>query len=222
MLDSLLQYIAPHSCCGCGKKGGLLCEQCKYDIVFEPYSQCIHCNAPTSSANVCRGCRKKLNIEDVWVVGRRDDVLKALLDRYKFSASRSAGAVCADLLVERLPILPADITIVPVPTSAHSRRVRGFGHTELVAKQLARRLRCSYASPLTRKATGTQHFRSRADRLKLSADDFDYRGGAVSPVLLVDDIYTTGATLRACVQKLRENGVKVVYVAIVARQPLDV
>lgn len=220
MLDTLLNAIAPHSCCGCGKIGSLLCEQCKYDIVSEPYAQCIMCGIPSGDITLCLTCKKGLQSGECWCVGSRTGALKLLLDQYKFSASRAGAAACADLLDERLPLLPAGVCVVPVPTAAQSVRVRGFDHMNTIVRLLAakRGYRRHYA--LMRKTTGIQHFKSRRDRLQVGAKDFacePIRG----PVLLVDDIVTTGATLRACVESLRQAGAERVYCAIIARQPLD-
>ncbi len=219
MLDTLLSPFAPHSCCSCGYLGSVLCEVCKNDIVSEPYALCLVCSKPTGNDNICTRCRKAWGVSGGWSVSERSGQLKALLDQYKFHSVRQAAPVCAQLLHERLPLLPSNVAIVPVPTAPSHRRVRGFDHTMLIVRAFAKKRRMPVAPVLHRTSGGTQHFKTRSERLKTAAEGLDVRGHVPETVLLVDDICTTGATLQACVKKLRENGAKQVYVAIVARQP---
>lgn len=221
MFDSLLSVIAPHSCCGCGNLGDLLCDICKNDIVSEPFSCCIVCRMPTSDNNICLTCSRKSGIGAAWCVSSRDIVLKQLLDRYKFDSAKEAAKVCAYLLHERLPVLPQDITITSVPTSSPHVRVRGYDHMALVTKKLARRRDLSYDQFLSKEDNGTQHFRSRAERFRHAQDGLRLIRKPPEAIFLIDDIYTTGATLHACVKVLRKAGAKRVYVGIIAKQTLD-
>ena len=198
-----------------------MCDSCKYDIVSEPFERCLVCLLPSADSNLCRSCAGAHSIVDAWCVAARSDSLKTLLDRYKFVSARAAGGVATTLLDARLPILPDDIVITTVPTAATNQRSRGFDHTAHIARKLARSRGLTYLSTLRRLDNTTQHFRARAERLKLSADSFEIIGKPPLKLLLIDDIYTTGATVRACVGALKSAGVSEVYVAIIARQTLD-
>lgn len=219
MIDTLLSPFAPHSCCSCGYVGSILCEVCKNDIISEPYALCLVCSRPTVNDNICDRCHKTWGISGGWSVGERNGQLKDLLDQYKFHSALQAGQVCAELLHERLPLLPLDVVVIPVPTVPSHRRVRGFDHIAVIVRALARKRRMKVAPVLHRSGGGTQHFKTRAERLKTAAEGLDVRGYVPETVLLVDDICTTGATLQACVKKLREHGAKQVFIAIIAKQP---
>lgn len=221
MVDQLLSLLAPHSCCGCGNLGSLLCHNCKYDIEYEAFERCLVCLTPTASSDLCKLCAKQLSIEAAWCVGTRTGALKALLDRYKFDSAKEAGRIAAELLKARLPPLPGDTVVVPVPTAPAHRRSRGFDHTLDIAKGVSRRRRLPFRSVLARHNSEMQHFKSRADRLNLAGNGLEVRGGVPERILLIDDIYTTGATMSACVKKLRGAGAKHIYVAVIARQTLD-
>lgn len=221
MIDRLLSTIAPHSCCGCGFVGQILCDLCKNDIISDPFSRCIDCLHPAVQGNLCISCRSKGYFDAGWCVGARSDTLKKLLETYKFSATRGASAVCAELLSSQLPVLPSTCTIVPVPTASAHQRVRGFGHMELAARRLAKERSLPFSLVLQRTDNETQHFKHRKERLQLSAKSFRAIKESPGVILLVDDIYTTGATLRACAQVLRSHGAKQVFAAIIARQVLD-
>ena len=201
--------------------GSILCPSCKNDIVYEPFSGCLGCLRPTIGANLCAPCQKQMWIEAGWVVGARQGGLRNLLDRYKFDSAKEAGRVCVELLDQRLPVLPSGIAVVPVPTSPAHRRVRGFDHTLYIAKALAARRELPCLQALSRHSNDTQHFRSRSERLKQAARGLETVREVPSDILLIDDVYTTGATLRACMQKLRKAGAKRIFVAVIARQTLD-
>lgn len=221
MIDRLFSAIAPHSCCGCGFIGEILCDICKNDIISDPFSRCLDCLRPTMQSNLCTACRSKGYFDDGWCVGARTDTLKKLLEAYKFSATRGASETCAELLLAQLPVFPASSVIVPVPTASAHQRIRGFGHIELMARRLAKERKLPFSQVLQRTDNQTQHLKTRKERLKLSVDSFRVVSEPPEVILLVDDIYTTGATLRACAQILRRRGAKQVFVAIVARQVLD-
>jgi ComF family protein len=221
MIEALLAYIAPHSCCSCGNLGTVLCQICKNDIVSDPFSCCLLCLGPTMDGDLCKKCQTTTGISGGWCVGTRQGHLKALLDRYKFDSARQAGRLCGELLSEQLPEFPESFTVVPVPTSPAHQRTRGFDHTALVARRFAELRQLPYQQALTRVDSGTQHFKTRTERLQTAARGLGVRGNVPETVLLVDDIYTTGATLMACAGKLREHGVKQLFVAVIARQVLD-
>lgn len=221
MLDRLLSIYAPHSCCGCGNVGSLLCDICKNDITSEPFSRCIVCLQPTFDSNLCSTCKRTGDIDDAWCVGVRDHALKELLNRYKFDAAIEAATICTGLLDASLPLLPADAVVVAVPTASARRRVRGFDHTAVIAKRLAGKRSLRYSAVLERTSSQTQHFKSRAERLKTAGASLRVRRTVPGVIVLVDDIYTTGATTHACVKLLKQSGAKKVFVAIIARQTLD-
>lgn len=221
MVDGLLAFIAPHSCSGCGNPGSILCLSCKNDIVYEPFSACLCCLRPTADVNLCSSCGRRTGIQAAWTVGSREGPLKRLLDRYKFDSAKEAGRMCAELLDRSLPVLPAGFVVVPVPTSPAHRRARGFDHTLCITRAFARRRALTCRQLLARHTRDTQHFKGRAERLRQAERGLEVVGAVPSDILLIDDIYTTGATLRACTRKLREAGAERIFVAIIARQALD-
>lgn len=109
--------------------------------------------------------------------------------------------------------------LVPVPVSGKRKRSRGFNQAELLAGRLAERLGIP-AIPLLKRVKNTKpqsglSKKERKHNLQSAfawnareADRWEVLPGAV---VLIDDIYTTGSTLTACAEVLRENGIKSVY-----------
>ena len=222
MIETLLQHLAPHYCCGCLKIGSLLCDVCKYDIISETFNICIGCGKPVlNNHGVCGLCR--LPYQRAWCVGPRYDSLQHLINQFKFSNAKAAHKPLASLLHDRLPVLPKNTIIVPVPTIASHIRQRGFDHTSLIARRLAALRGLTVATPLTRATKTVQHSANRQQRITQAKVAFEC-SKAVSdePIyLLIDDVATTGSTLRYAAKTLRQHGAKTVWVAVLSYQALD-
>lgn len=221
MIDRLLTLVAPHSCCGCGEVGSEICEGCKHNIITEGFSVCIGCLRPTRGDNLCDSC-VDLPAAALWCVGWRQDELKKLLDRYKFDAARSAASSLVELLDATVPSLPIDTVVTIVPTVQSHSRERGFDHMLLVGRGFAKRRKLRFEPLLHRSGGGTQHHKTKRERLEAAQKAFQPISTVLpEKVLLIDDIFTTGATFRVSLKLLQAAGVSSLYGAIIARQPLD-
>lgn len=155
-----------------------------------------------------------------WCAGERREGLKRLIDAYKFDSSRSASLALVALLDGIIPVLPEDVVIVGIPSAPKTVRARGFSHMDRVVRGFAKRRGLQTARPLARSSQVTLHFLPKSERIRLGPSLFRLSGGAVpETILLLDDIVTTGTTLRSAVKLLREAGAKKVHVAVLARQP---
>ena len=173
--------------------------------------------------------------------------IRSLLHLLKYEgvepvAARLGALLAAHVLAQ--PALPGKLVLVPVPLFGGKRRERGYNQAELLAEAAARAARVRGADwqvdvgLLKRKrATESQAgltMRQRRDNVRGaffvpgSRRDEEVRVPGARPsaamqrlagkdVLLIDDIYTTGATARACSLALREAGAGSVWVATVAR-----
>lgn len=109
--------------------------------------------------------------------------------------------------------------MVPVPMHASALRVRFYNQAALLAQELARLTgQRTDVTALTRvRPSDGQAKRTRAQRLQLSSADFVAHGRVSGRnILLVDDIYTTGATARACALALKKAGAARVHVFTLA------
>lgn len=153
--------------------------------------------------------------------GSRSGAIEMLINQYKFDHRRGAVRELADLLS---PVLPYSRgSIVPVPTINRHIRERGFDHMALLAKVISRRNRLTYAPVLVRYGQTVQHGATKAERIKQSREAFKTRGD-IDPdatYFVIDDITTTGSSLRAAARVLREAGATRIHVVALARQPLE-
>ncbi len=220
MIDKILSLIAPHHCCGCGEIGSLLCPNCKYDITSEPFELCIACGSLANrQTGVCRSCR--VPYQKAWCVGERSDSLQRLIGDFKFQNARSAHIQLTDLLDDTLPQLPADTIIIPIPTVRSHIRERGYDHMLLIARRLAKRRGLSVQTSLQRATSTKQRGIGRRERIAQAKIAFRH-DGPLNPnqtYLIIDDVVTTGATLKYAAITLQSAGAKNIWVASVSRQP---
>jgi len=151
---------------------------------------------------------------------------KELISAFKFEG-QAGLAYFLGLQMQNTPAIAALVKacdfLVPVPLSAQRLRERGFNQALLLAQQLCAQ-RCLAQGLIRWRDTAAQSGLSRQERLHNLAHAFmvppkhaqHVRG---SRVVLVDDVMTTGATLKACTQALLSGGVLRVDVVVLARTP---
>lgn len=221
MVDGLVGIVAPHHCCCCDKIGSLLCDNCKYNITSERVTRCIVCGRPTANNWLCSDCHTPY--ERAWAVGSRTGALQRLIGLYKFERAIAASKTLSALMLQSLPELPQETIIVPIPTVSSHIRERGYDHMLLIAKNIAQarglkmqRLLKRQTSTKQRQATATQ--RSNQAKCAFAVDGLIDKGAIY---LLVDDVMTTGSTMKYAARCLIKAGAKHVWIAIIARQTLD-
>ncbi len=220
MQNLFISLIFPHYCCACGKIGALLCDRCRYDIVSDGYGACVICRLPVQSSEaLCKSCRAPYS--RAWCVAAHEGAVRRLVSDLKFERVKAAGQVLGSLLASSTPELPPDVTVVPVPTVAQHIRQRGYDHCALIARAFAKEKGLNYAETLSRQTSTTQRGAGRRDRLSQAKLAFEVDRAISGVVVLVDDVFTTGATLHYAAEKAREAGASDVWIAIISREPLD-
>lgn len=222
MVEALLQKVAPHPCFGCGKIGTSLCDNCKNDITSEPFFGCILCGN-MAPEGIC--AQHDVPICKAWVVSERVTVLKRAIDAYKFEFVKATGNELIKLLHDTLPLLPNDMIIVPIPTAHSHIRQRGFDHLEIIARLLSQQRGWPVVHLLERSSAKTQHRLNKSERQQEARSAFrineDIKINPTTPLLILDDIITTGSTISSAAQILAHNGAQTIFVTALAYQPLD-
>lgn len=216
-----MSIVAPHYCCGCGFLGKIICDNCKYNIIDNGTGSCLSCGRTTSQDNLCTDC--KLPYSRAWFVGDRTGVLQQLIGLYKFQNTKEAHIHLADLLDMRLPVLPRDSILVPIPTIQKHIRQRGYDHIALIVKQVAKKRSLKYESILQRVTNTQQRNSDHAQRIIQAKQAFsiNQKLNPKKTYVIFDDVYTTGSTVKYAAKKLRSAGANRIWVVIIARQTLD-
>ena len=180
-------------CAACGRPESVLCHRCRVSLASAAPARC---GSGVSAAFAFEGVAK--------------DLVVAL----KFRHRRAAAGVLAAQMVHRLRIGQVDV-VTWAPTSARRVRRRGYDQAEAIARAVARQLRVPCRRLLYRAHDSPQTGKTRAERL--AGPSFRARRPRRGlRVLVVDDVVTTGATLRAAAEALQAAGVARVQLAAAA------
>ncbi|CAN5619970.1 ComF family protein [soil metagenome] len=207
-------------CAGCDRPGVPLCRTCRFALVHPARPPVVAAPATGRARSGAGADATDRIIAAVPFTGRARDVVLG----FKYRNRRQLAAHLAGLLVNRLladGVRPGvDIDVVTwAPTSAGRRRQRGFDQAELIARQVALQLGLRSRRLLERGHDApTQTGLGRVDRLK--GPTFGARPDVAGRrVLVLDDVVTTGATLRSAGATLRDAGAHGVVLAAVASTP---
>lgn len=220
LIEKIVAITAPHRCILCGSNDNVLCFGCYASQVVRPDAFCALCATPSADWRLCQICRLRSGLEYVWVGAEYDGLVKQTIHKYKFERARAAYSNLARLLDDSMPY--GDWQIVPIPTAANRIRQRGYDQTALLAQEIARLRSLPLIHLLRRVSMRRQVGANRAQRLAQSEQAFQMTPNAQFtkevPVVLVDDVCTTGATLTAAAQLLKRAGVQEVHAVVCAWQ----
>jgi len=201
----LVSLLAPPLCAACQMPcpgDAVLCPQCRRVLEYLG-------PAPVALAGV-----------NVWAPVAYDGPARALVRRLKFDGATALADHMAAAIAANAPAGALEHPLVPVPTPAARRRRRGFCHALLLARALAGRTGLTVLELLERTGDAPRQVgRARSQRVR-RPPRFTALRAASGPVVLVDDVVTTGATLGACAHALRAAGCSSEKAVAYARTPV--
>ena len=239
--DWLVDWLYPPRCRACsgrihGRDTEYFCASCWKHIQLVAHPLCNVCGRPFPDASgddhycgVCLARAPHFIGARAWACYPREELvehpLRQVVQKFKYgrkvSLGKSLGRLMARGCQEFLSEVRADL-IVPVPLHLKRLRWRGFNQSLLLARQVSR----VYNIPLDpfalqrNRETPPQTQLNEEERRKNMRDAFSLisdRSVTGKSVLLVDDVYTSGATVNECSRTLKKNGAKQVYVLTLAR-----
>lgn len=231
----LADLVFPPRCVSCdagldGNTGSGLCGRCLGQIALIRSPLCPVCGTPFESAEdgdrLCGACLvRRPPFASARSLGRYEGMLMALIHRFKYrEQSRLAGPLGGLLAAGDFGdfrIGDASL-VVPVPLHVQRLRKRGFNQSLLLARAVGRRHGIPVDTRSLRRpvATEPQVALGRQERERNVRGVFTVENAARiqgETVLLVDDVYTTGSTLRECARVLLRAGARGVSVLTLAR-----
>ncbi len=225
----------PYRCPGCGTVGErLVCPECEKKIkrIAEPY--CKTCGRPlppgvreTTDCRECRGAKLKFDV--CRSVFHYQPPVDELVKKFKFRRNFAAGRRLMDGVCEIARSDPeyfagfdASAGIVPVPLHLFRYIRRGFNQSEYFSESLSRMWSVKVMPCLIRRRhTRPQSLLPLKERAKNVRGAFAVKKNTVlsgKRIVLVDDVLTTGATIKECSRVLKEAGAGEVYVLTIARR----
>ena len=215
----LLDLVFPRSCVVCGSDGAVLCEVCEARLERLGSPCCERCGAPTAwPVARCRECAgRRIAFARARAAVAYDDSAKRLVGAWKERGQRTLAELAAEL-VNGVVARPDADTITFVPADQDRRLRRGHNPAQRLAEGLAASWRLPVV-PLLERAPGRapQKGLTLAERRRNVRGAFSPAGPVPSAVVLVDDVYTSGATVSAAASALRKGGARRVEVVTFAR-----
>jgi competence protein ComFC len=223
-LDSFLHLLYPERCLFCGavlssNAGRPLCIGCE-----EKYSPagfiCPNCGNLLGSETECRCQAKDKKLGALFALSFYKKEMRGLIHDLKYHGRRSIARPLGRWLGFEIGKCGFDFPDLVTAVPLHKRREqeRGFNQSVLIARATAAFLNRPYRNLLVRtKDTTSQTTISRLERQKNLRGAFNYAGSlpAGATLLLIDDVYSTGSTMKEAAAVLKQHGATV-YGAVIA------
>ena len=233
--DAVLNLIFPIYCQGCGVKLSYdnkryLCEGCFKNIKLKSPPLCIKCGKSVSgdkeSKSLCAEClNRNYHFAAAWQCCEYEGLIKELIHKFKYNGKLLLKGVLGEILCgfakSRIDYKRVD-AIVAVPMHRANFVKRGFNQAAILSEILSKSLDIPFLDKCLSKIKNTKQQVSlnRNERSLNIRDAFCVKKGADikgKRLLLVDDVFTTGATVDECSKVLNAQGAKAVWVLVLAR-----
>lgn len=222
IFTNTLDLAWPSECVVCGLEGDWLCPVCQEQITKIKQPTCPFCNRLSPIGKTCDRCRRERALTGARSFCYYLGPTKTIIHQYKIRGVTAPTELLGSWLAPLVSELPltGDWIITSVPMTASKLGRRGFNQAELLAKDVAEITQKPYRSLLKRNREGErQASLKRQDRFANTRDLFSVIPNKTLPkqVLIIDDIFTTGATLDACAFALKQAGVRSVWALTFAK-----
>lgn len=210
MIEKIIEIIFPISCGICGKLNNkYICPKCYYQIKNE--------------------LKFKIVKEDkfkLYFIGHHENTIRKLLLKFKFSDSAYLANLFIEILcknnnfVEKIKQYDA---VIPVPMYCENKKKRGYNQTELLAKEIERKIEITCISNvliknIQNKKQSELGEKERKENVKnvykLENEELIYN----KKILLLDDIFTTGSTVKECIKTINKAKVKKIDALVIAKR----
>ena len=217
LVEKIFNLAFPAECIFCGRIGSLLCADCRQLFVI----------------NSCHKRYRSKNLSDLYeAASYQNRFVQKAIAKFKYEPFLKelkgplADVICGHLkLIDNKPDFET-YSLAAVPLSKKRKHWRGFNQAEELAEEVSKTLGIPLLYELLQKNDGSapQATLSAAERKKSVKGTIRCKkppNAAGIDILLIDDIFTTGATMEECAHVLLENGAKTVTGLVLARSEIN-
>lgn len=210
MFNNALSFLFPEKCIFCMKYGDKICDNC---------IRIIEKHEDVSIEKIGK------DLDFLIYFFKYEKIIRELILEYKFFNKPELSKLFSKIILKNEKIcgkLKFYDIIISVPMQRIKKSARGYNQTELFSKQIADKLGILYIDNnlIKIKNNKTQSSLKLENRLDNVKDAFKVKNKSLlkdKKIILVDDIYTTGATLSECARILKEAGAKTVLGLVIAK-----
>jgi len=224
----LTDIIFPKNCLGCKKEGKYVCSDC-LEKVDTPPSICPSCLRPAidgMSHRECLSSRSAFNLTSLWEYG---GVVRGALLALKYKFAYQIAQEISEAIVKKLPLFPIGYlknpVFIPIPAHPMRKNWRGFNQTEVVGKNIAKHFNWDYSDNYLQrlKISSPQTGLKEKERKRNIKGVFSINGknlnvGNYDSIILFDDVWTTGSTLKEATRVLKAANGPDVWILTISRR----
>lgn len=212
--SSFLSIIAPQKCVGCQRPGKLFCEKCSQQILKLSLSPLIVQKTPLQKIIIA--------------LDYQNPLVQKTIKSYKYKPYfQSLKKILSKTLISSLQKLPLELkylqknkfVLIPLPLSSLKLAQRGFNQSELIAQEISSFLSLKIAPHLLQKIKNTPSQTNLSAQQRKENIRHSFRCSCSicpSHLILVDDIFTSGATLSEAARTLQRAGAKEIWALVLA------
>ena len=214
----LIDLLFPKYCLECGANGQYVCESC-VDKVRPARHFCAACSKRAVDGMTHATCKKKLHIDGIYSVFEYEGVVRKAILSFKYKFAHDLSHELCNHMLNRFsdsitPVPTGDVLLVPVPMHRRRKKERGFNQAELMGKEVAGKMNWRYVPDLLIR----EEFRRPQAELKgeerkknihgAFSYNFKYKTLDIGrrPIIIFDDVATTGSTLKEAAKVMKRNG----------------
>lgn len=232
-MSLILDILFPKRCVGCKKLDTYFCQDCVSNIL-QTDLVCPRCEKLAVGGQTHPICKKRFGLDGLWSLGIYQGPLRGAIKQLKYKKVQGLTETLVNITLEYWvkyqPFVLDQIkkdrgvgwAVIPVPLHWWRANSRGFNQSSLIGQTLSKKLGLAYCDGLKRiRYTKPQVKLKGFDRHQNIRGAFEISTNSelrtTNSVLLIDDVWTTGSTLRECAYVLKRNGAKKVWAITLAR-----
>lgn len=224
----VLDFLFPKRCVSCGRFGRYICQNCLLRQKIHFPQVCPKCERASVDGRIHPGCKSRYSLDGLTAIFVYDGVVREAIKRLKYNFAKDLAFQLIKVTISRLrkEHLPPDLgqfVLVPIPLHPVRERWRGFNQAALLGRMISQELGLGFKDKILIRI---EHTRPQME-LKGEERRKNIKGAfSASPdirvprdynILLFDDVWTTGATLRETGKVLKRAGAKFVWGLTIAR-----
>lgn len=234
IIKNICDFVFPKRCLNCGSWGEYICYKCLNKIKTLDSRICPMCNQPSLYGLTHPRCKRAFGLDGLTSIYPYQGLTRKAIQKLKFNFITDLADTILDLFLTSCGedkaftnyITKQKTLLIPVPLHQQRKKWRGFNQAELLGEIIAQKLGIGFTpNLLTRvKKTSPQTKLSKKERFKNIKGAFEFNQQyskttiKQSNLILFDDVWTTGATLRECTKMLKRVSFKNIWGLTLARQ----
>ncbi|MFA6422714.1 MAG: ComF family protein [Candidatus Buchananbacteria bacterium] len=226
--EAVLNLFFPKRCIECQSYGSFLCDSCLGKLKVPANSECHNCRLSSQNGKLCDQCAGKSFLDFLWIMGDYDDqIIKDIICKIKYEYIEELSYALDKLIKDFFVEVQYFKNSLFVPVPLHRRRLleRGFNQAQLISERVSQIIggvidvnllvRIKYNAPQA-KLSAKERRANLAGFFKINTERSEFYDKK-RPIILVDDVYTTGTTMQECAKLLKNEGFESVGGIVIAR-----